>query len=115
MRAAISLLFEHCVKLANDVTAIAELSPAAQDDAVLHLARFEKRILLTEDKDFGLLAFAGGQQTAGVVLIRFPSGARSQLSRAIVNMVLSLEKVLWVHLLLLSLDEHEFRSSLKDA
>jgi len=74
----------------QDVTAIVELSPAAKDDVVLHLARSEGRILLTEDKDFGLLAFAGGQRTAGVILIRFPSGARSQLGRAVVNMVAEL-------------------------
>jgi predicted nuclease of predicted toxin-antitoxin system len=74
----------------HEVTAIAELSPAAPDDAVLHLARSEGRILLTEDKDFGLLAYAGGQQTAGVVLIRFPADARSQLGQAVVNMVAKL-------------------------
>jgi predicted nuclease of predicted toxin-antitoxin system len=38
------------------VTASAELNPAATDDAVLSLARSEQRVLLTEDKDFGLLA-----------------------------------------------------------
>ncbi len=71
----------------HDVTAIAELGPAAKDDAVLALARSEARILLTEDKDFGLLAYAGGQQTAGVVLIRFPADARRQLGRTLVSVV----------------------------
>jgi predicted nuclease of predicted toxin-antitoxin system len=50
------------------------------------LARSEGRILLTEDKDFGLLAFAGGQQSTGVVLIRFPGNPRSQLGRAVVDL-----------------------------
>ena len=40
-------------------------------------AHQEGRILLTEDKDFGWLAFAAHTNTAGVVLIRFPAGARS--------------------------------------
>lgn len=44
-------------------------------------------MLLTEDKDFGLLAFAGGQETAGVILIRFPGNARSSLGRAGVEAV----------------------------
>lgn len=74
----------------HDVTAIAKLSPATKDDTVLHLARSERRILLSEDKDFGLLAYAGGQQTAGVVLIRFPADARSQLGQAVVNVVAEL-------------------------
>lgn len=71
----------------HDVTAIAELNPAAKDDAVLALARSEHRILLTEDKDFGLLLYAGGQQTAGVILIRFPADARSQLGQTVLKIL----------------------------
>ena len=59
-----------------DVTAIAEINPAIDDSAVLSLARSEDRILLTEDKDFGLLAYAGGKHSAGIVLIRFPGNAK---------------------------------------
>ena len=44
----------------HDVTAVVEISLRAKDPAVLALARSEARVLLTEDKDFGLLAFAGG-------------------------------------------------------
>jgi predicted nuclease of predicted toxin-antitoxin system len=79
------------VKPVHDVTAIAELSPAAKDDQVLYLARSEGRILLTEDKDFGVLAYAGGQRTAGVVLIRFPADARSGLAQALVSTVGEIE------------------------
>ena len=71
----------------HDVTAISEFSPAVKDDVVLHLARSEARVLLTEDKDFGVLAYAGGQQTAGVVLIRFPANVRSQLGQAVASIV----------------------------
>jgi predicted nuclease of predicted toxin-antitoxin system len=71
----------------HDVTALAEVSPALDDASVLVLARSEARILLTEDKDFGLLAYAGGQQTAGVILIRFPADARKQLVQTAINVV----------------------------
>ena len=47
----------------------------------------ERRVLLTEDKDFGQLVFAGGQGDVGVVFIRFPSSARSQLATAVVDLV----------------------------
>ena len=40
----------------HDVSAVVEISPRAKDVAVLALARSEARVLLTEDKDFGLLA-----------------------------------------------------------
>jgi predicted nuclease of predicted toxin-antitoxin system len=73
-----------------DVTAIAEINSGATDEIVLGLARSETRALLTEDKDFGLLAYAGGQQTSGVILIRFPANARSTLARVVVEVVAEL-------------------------
>ena len=39
---------------------------------------------------FGLLAYAGGHQTAGVLLIRFPSHARSTLGEAVARVVAEL-------------------------
>jgi hypothetical protein len=54
------------------------------------LARSESRVLLTEDKDFGWLAYAGGQQTAGVLLIRFPGDARNHLREAVSSVVTEL-------------------------
>ena len=49
----------------HDITAIAAINPGVEDEVVLALARSEARVLLTEDKDFGLLAYAGGRETAG--------------------------------------------------
>ena len=54
------------------------------------MARSEARVVLTEDKDFGLLAYAGGHETAGVLLIRFPAGVRSALGQAIIDVVAEL-------------------------
>ena len=76
--------------VAHDVSAIVENDRGAPDEVVFALARSEARVLLTEDKDFGLLAYAGGHEPAGVVLIRFPSGARSSLGQAIVDVVAEL-------------------------
>ena len=74
----------------HDVSAVAEISSRAKDPAVLALARSDARVLLTEDKDFGLLAYAGGQVTTGVLLIRFPGHARSALGEAVVSVVAEL-------------------------
>jgi len=74
----------------HDVLSITEISPGADDDAVLGTARSERRVLLTEDKDFGLLAYAGGHETTGVILIRFPAGTRSTVAKAIVDVVAEL-------------------------
>jgi predicted nuclease of predicted toxin-antitoxin system len=71
----------------HDVSAICEIRPGAEDAYVLALARSEARLLLTEDKDFGVLAYAAGHKTAGVILIRFPGNARSSLGQAVVKVV----------------------------
>ena len=42
------------------------------DQQLMEVAYTEGRILLTEDKDVGWLAFAGHMDNPGVVLIRFP-------------------------------------------
>jgi predicted nuclease of predicted toxin-antitoxin system len=65
---------------------------ATQPDHILALASSEARVFLTEDKDFGQIAYRGGHQTAGVVLIRFPAGVRSALGQAILAVVNELGK-----------------------
>ena len=60
---------------------------ACEDESVLQMAHSESRVLLTEDKDFGLLTFAGRRATAGVVLIRFPGGVRTALGQTIADVV----------------------------
>jgi len=74
----------------HDVSAVAESDPGADDEQVLTRARTEARILIAEDKDFGVLAYADGRETAGVILIRFPGNARSVLGQMIVDAVAEL-------------------------
>jgi len=74
----------------HDVTAVVETNASADDEVVLALARADVRTLLTEDKDFGLLAYAIVRETAGVILIRFPAGARKSLGQAVVDCVTAL-------------------------
>ena len=44
--------------------------PGATDEVVLAWAESEKRILITDDKDFGELIFRMDRPTTGVVLLR---------------------------------------------
>ena len=71
----------------HDVSAASDLTPGAEDHIVAALAGSDSRVLLTEDKDFGQLAYATGHSTSGVVLIRYPAHARSTLGAAIVAVV----------------------------
>jgi len=66
----------------HDVLAIAEVSPRIGDEEVLQRARDEKRVLLTEDTDFGELVYAEGLGSSGVVLFRFPATTRPTIAAA---------------------------------
>jgi predicted nuclease of predicted toxin-antitoxin system len=54
----------------HDVAYVPETSAGIRDDEVLARANAENRVLLTEDKDFGDLAFFYGSRSSGIVLLR---------------------------------------------
>jgi predicted nuclease of predicted toxin-antitoxin system len=70
-----------------DVFAVGEVMQHSVDRSLLELAAEGDRILLTEDKDFGWLVYAGSARSAGVMLIRYPGNARKQLAEAVVRLV----------------------------
>ena len=70
-----------------DVLSVSEDAPGAEDSEVIGLALREERILLTEDKDFGRLVYSHGHQTLGVIFLRFPTFARKQVSRDVLNLL----------------------------
>ena len=53
-----------------DVKFVGDIIPRASDLDVLELAEKEKRILITNDKDFGELIFRLGRPSSGVILLR---------------------------------------------
>jgi predicted nuclease of predicted toxin-antitoxin system len=71
----------------HDVLIVSDIAPRAEDSEVMELALKEKRILLTEDKDFGQLVYAHGQKTLGVIFLRFPFSARQQISGEVSNLL----------------------------
>src|ERR1017187_230589 len=71
----------------HDVLAVCEFQRRSVDKDVMELALAEDRILLTEDKDFGWLVFAGRMDSPGVILIRFPASARPLLADAVLKLV----------------------------
>ena len=75
------------VDAGHDVTAVIEVTPGADDAAVIDLAVGERRIFLTEDPDFGQLVYAAAKPTAGVILLRFPSASRTNLPAFMVEIV----------------------------
>jgi predicted nuclease of predicted toxin-antitoxin system len=70
-----------------DVHAISEITSRSEDRALLEQAERERRILLTEDKDFGWLVFVSHVDSPGVILIRFPGNARQTLAQTVSRIV----------------------------
>src|SRR5713226_3104921 len=54
----------------HDVRAIRETDRGAADETIIASALAERRVLLTEDKDFGELVYKRAQPSPGVILIR---------------------------------------------
>ena len=70
-----------------DVLAVSEVTDRSDDRELIEQAHRERRILLTEDKDFGWLVYVSHADSSGVILIRFPGNARRTLVRAIMQVV----------------------------
>jgi predicted nuclease of predicted toxin-antitoxin system len=65
--------------------AVIEVAPGAADATIIELAVRERRIFITEDRDFGQLVYAASKPTCGVILLRFPSNARAALPGMIIE------------------------------
>lgn len=57
------------------------------DRELIEQASTERRILLTEDKDFGWLVYVSHAESDGVILIRYPGNARSALAQTVLHLV----------------------------
>lgn len=69
----------------HDVHWVREDSPGSDDPAVLSRAVEEGRVLLTQDKDFGELAFRSGLPAeCGVILSRIPPDSPEFLTETLV-------------------------------
>jgi predicted nuclease of predicted toxin-antitoxin system len=70
-----------------DVLAVGEVTDRSDDRELIEQAYRERRILLTEDKDFGWLVYVSYADSSGVVLVRFPGNARRTLVQAVMQLV----------------------------
>ena len=79
----------------HDVVSIAEVAKGTVDELVMTRALNERRILITEDPDFGELVYAQRHSSAGVILVRFPSRVRRAKPPSVVEAVAKLGARLW--------------------
>lgn len=71
----------------HDVFAVSEHIRQSDDANLMKTAHRAGRILLTEDKDFGWLAYVAQADSAGVILIRFPASERRSLAESVLSLV----------------------------
>ena len=53
-----------------DVLFVRDILPATSDERILDFAESEKRVVITDDKDFGELVFRLNMPTSGVIFLR---------------------------------------------
>lgn len=66
-----------------DVASILEESPGATDQEVIRRARSEERIIVTLDKDFGVLVYRDSSKHVGVLLLRIKKESAENISMII--------------------------------
>jgi len=74
----------------HDVLAICQLVKGMPDDQVMERAVSERRVLITEDRDFGELVYTRGSNSPGVIFVKFRSRARPEKPTAVVEAVAKL-------------------------
>jgi predicted nuclease of predicted toxin-antitoxin system len=85
-----SRLLSYLTKLGHDATQIRRTYPhSIPDPEVLSLAYQEKRILITDDRDFGELVFRLQQPHAGVIFLRLGTYAPLRLKIERLSFVLT--------------------------
>jgi predicted nuclease of predicted toxin-antitoxin system len=92
-----------------DVLMVAHVSPGISDEEVITLALEQRRILLTEDKDFGQLVYASGKEACGVMLFRFPSFEREDMAKRAVELVSAEKESLQTSFVVLEPDKVRIR------
>ena len=71
----------------HDVLAVSEVMQRSDDRELIEQSHRERRILPTEDKDFGWLVYVSHADSSGVILIRYPGNARRTLIQSIEQVV----------------------------
>lgn len=66
-----------------DVKTVRSVDPRAKDIEILKIAKFESRMVITMDKDFGELVFKSGEPHNGVLILRLEDANGSEKAEII--------------------------------
>jgi len=63
-------IIDHLLEIGYNILWVTDINCQMDDDDLLKLANKERRILITNDRDFGEFVFRQGRVSEGVILIR---------------------------------------------
>jgi len=95
-------IVHHFRFLGHNVTSVQEDRPGIEDPEVCDWANREGRIIITNDKDFGKLAFQGRLPNRGVVLLRLRDESAANKVRVVSNLLTGYEGQLLGHFVVAS-------------
>jgi len=93
-----------------DTIWIAELNPEMTDEDILKLARDDKRILITNDKDFGELIFYQKLLSRGIILFRTKNLNSQEKIRILKNLLIKYDDKIPGHYVIVSPKKYRFIS-----
>lgn len=103
-------IVDYLSEKAYDVKWVPDFNCKILDEELLSLARREKRILITNDKDFGELIFLQRKLSVGIILIRV-KGQRAEDKLNLIKKLLAKHKDrLLEHFVIISEDKFRFIS-----
>src|SRR3989344_1909958 len=70
-----------------DIKFVSEIMPGAEDIEILKYAEKEKRVLITNDKDFGELIFRLKMPSSGVILLRLKKNIPINRIKYTINLI----------------------------
>jgi predicted nuclease of predicted toxin-antitoxin system len=79
--------YELLVEAGHDAVFVGDAIPSSPDEVVLARAESEKRILITDDKDFGELIFRLDRPSTGVILLRMSKANFRRRNRILLDVI----------------------------
>jgi predicted nuclease of predicted toxin-antitoxin system len=101
-------IVECLLKYGFDVKWIPDYNCEMNDADLLAMANNEKRILITNDKDFGELVFLRKQNTFGIILIRVKEQNTTEKVALLEKLILNHKKKIPNHFILISKNRFKF-------
>jgi len=67
----------------HDVKAVRDVDPCMKDEEIIRMAAWEKRIVITMDKDFGELVYHSSMRHCGVLLLRMEDAVAAKKAQIV--------------------------------